>query len=818
MDFVAVADLTDVSEVAQEPTQVIGGKAAAAPLVALACPERPPVRWLTASSPDGAGWFALPSVLPSADSCEGSREAKKYNDPICDTWHGTSKLVAMDREHNLLVAGVALQAGLIDSQQFADACRLAEERPDQLLEDTLVERGWLEARDGPSLTYLLERALNKHEGNARAALASLASSGRRSLAALEQLDTESTVAGAPAPGSAPPRAAQALPPVDKRYRFDNVHATGGMGRVWRAQDQQLDREVAVKELLPDKATNSRIAARFLREARLTGQLEHPGIVPVYELTCRPGTNQPFYTMRFLKGRTLSAAIDAYHSERSAGEREPQELLSLLAAFVAVCNTVAYAHSRGVVHRDLKGDNVMLGDFGEVIVLDWGLAKQVDQLDAEADPADGLLDPTQNAGLTVQGEMVGTPAYMAPEQARGRLDQIDQRTDVHGLGAILYEILTGRPPFVGSSTLEVIRKAIRGDFPRPRELWPEAPPALEEACLKALAADPAQRYARAEDLCRDVERWQDVQRRRAEHALRLQTEELLRSRERFELAVRGSQDGLWDWDLRTGDVYYSPRWKSILGYEDHEIANRIEEWEKRLHPEERERVLAANRAYAEGITPHYEYEYRLCHKDGSYRWILSRGVALRDASGKAYRMAGSHVDITERKQAEQERERLLARERDARAAAEVMVRNLEEARKALAASEQQYRSLADLIPGVVWTAQADGSIDYANQFWLNYTGFTLEQTLGSGWAAALHPEDTARVTQVWTQALQTGELVDIKYRLRRGDGVYRWFLARGQALRDREGRIVKWFGMLTEIDPAAPDPAQDPDSNPFRRSP
>jgi PAS domain S-box-containing protein len=710
----------------------------------------------------------------------------------------------MNLERNLLVAGLAVQAGLIDAQQFAEACRLCEEKPDQFLEDLLVERGWMIAADRPSLTYLLERALHKHDGNARAALGSLALTGRQSLAALEALDTASTVAGMPPPpGSGRARTAPAVPPLDNRYAFSSVHATGGIGRVWRAQDHQLDREVAVKELLPEKAANTKVAARFLREARLTGQLEHPGIVPVYELTCRQDTNQPFYTMRFLRGRTLSAAIDAYHAKRTAGDPEPPEFLSLLAAFVAVCNTVAYAHSRGVVHRDLKGDNVMLGDFGEVIVLDWGLAKLVDQPDREVtDVVDDPVEEARDAGLTVQGEIVGTPAYMAPEQAQGRLEQIDQRTDVYGLGAMLYEILTGRPPFVGSTTVEVLRQAIRGNPRPPRELWPEVPPALEEACLKALATDPNQRYARAEELAQAVERWQDTQRRRAEHALRLQTEELLRSRERFELAVRGSQDGLWDWDLRTGDVYYSPRWKSILGYEDHEIANRIEEWEQRLHPDEREAVLAANRAHAEGITPHYEYEYRLRHKDGSYRWILARGVALRDAAGKAYRMAGSHVDVTERRRAEEEREHLLASEREARAQAEAAVRVLEEARQALHRSEQQYHSLADLIPGIVWTAQADGSIDYANQFWSNFTGLTLEQTRGSGWTVALHPDDAARVAQVWSRALASGELVEVDYRLRRADGVYRWFLARGQAVRDEQGRVVKWFGLLTEIDRSA----------------
>jgi PAS domain S-box-containing protein len=711
----------------------------------------------------------------------------------------------MNREHSLLLAVLALQAGMIDSQQLTDACKLCDQGSNPSLEDALIERGWLQAADRPVLEYLLQRALHKHKGNPRAALGSLAHSGRQSLAALEGFDSEITVAGTPlAAGSPQLPAAQPASTVGPRYAFSRLHATGGIGRVWRAQDHQLDREVALKELLPGKAANAKVAARFLREARLTGQLEHPGIVPVYELICRPDTNEPFYTMRFLRGRTLSSAIDACHAKRLAGQSEPPEFLSLLAAFVAVCNTIAYAHSRGVVHRDLKGDNVMLGDFGEVIVLDWGLAKLVDQPDQDADAVDGPVDTNQDANLTIQGEIIGTPAYMAPEQALGRHHQINQRTDIYGLGAMLYEILTGQPPFGGGSTLEVLDQAIRGEPPPPRNLWPEVPPALEEACLKALAKDPQQRFARAEDLAQAVQRWQETQRRRAEDALRLQTEELLRSRERFELAVRGSQDGLWDWDLRTGDVYYSPRWKSMLGYEDHELANRIEEWEQRLHPDERERVLAANHAHAEGTTPHYEYEYRLRHKDGSYRWILARGVALRDASGKAYRMAGSHVDITDRKRTEQERERLLASERDARAEAEAAVRVLEEARRALYASEQQYHTLADLVPGVMWTAQADGSIDYANQFWLNFTGLTVEQTRGFGWTAALHPEDIERVSQIWTRALQSGEPVEVDYRLRRADGVYRWFLARGTPVRDREGVVVKWFGMLTEIERSSQD--------------
>src|SRR5215475_2799458 len=184
--------------------------------------------------------------------------------------------------------------------------------------------------------------------------------------------------------------------------------------------------------------------------------------------------------------------------------------------------------------------------------------------------------------------------------------------------------------------------------RPRDLTPEQAQALRIVSHQVLAqlrlrkqlADSSHSNAQLAQL-NQVLRGEVKQRERFE-------KELLKSRERFELAVRGSRDGLWDWDLATNEVYYSPRWKSILGYEDHEISNRLEEWEERLHPDERARVLAANYAHIDGSTPHYEHEFRLRHKDGSYRWILSRGVALRDSEGKAYRMAGSHTDLTERK--------------------------------------------------------------------------------------------------------------------------------------------------------------------------
>jgi serine/threonine-protein kinase len=287
-----------------------------------------------------------------------------------------------------------------------------------------------------------------------------------------------------------------------RYALTRLHAQGGIGRVWLARDDSLGREVALKELLPERSGDPKVWGRFLTEAKITGQLEHPGIVPVYELTHRDGDRAPFYTMRFVRGRTLSEATRAYHARRREGRAERLDLLALLNAFVGVCNAVAFAHSRGVVHRDLKGQNVVLGDFGEVIVLDWGLAKLVDQPGAGAGPQLAV----DGHGATLDGQVMGTPAYMAPEQAEGRVDLIDQRTDVYGLGATLYEVLTGRPPFSGAGPSEVLRR-VREDAPeRPRAVCPDIPAGLEAVCLKAMAKRPSDRYPSAAELGQEVRRW------------------------------------------------------------------------------------------------------------------------------------------------------------------------------------------------------------------------------------------------------------------------------------------------------------------------
>ncbi len=310
------------------------------------------------------------------------------------------------------------------------------------------------------------------------------------------------------------RSASAGPePADgwNRYALIRMHAEGGIGQVWIAHDHDLDREVALKRLQPAGAESAAAQARFLREARVTGQLQHPGIVPVYELCQARERADPFYTMRLIKGRTLTQAIQANHQNRKDGRAGRLDLRELIGAYLSVCQTIAYAHSRGVIHRDIKGDNIVLGGFGEVMVVDWGLAKVVGEPDPQ--PSQDREASSQPMGrpedraraATVEGSILGTPSYMSPEQAAGRIELIEPRTDVYGLGAILYEILTAEPPFRGNLR-DVLRRVVEETPVPPRRLAADISPALECICLKCLAKAPGDRYASAAELAKDVQRY------------------------------------------------------------------------------------------------------------------------------------------------------------------------------------------------------------------------------------------------------------------------------------------------------------------------
>ena len=290
------------------------------------------------------------------------------------------------------------------------------------------------------------------------------------------------------------------PEVPDRYARRGVLGVGGIGIVELAYDRHLGREIAIKRLKPTLSREDSLGRdatrRFLKEARLGALLEHPNIVPVYELG-RRADGGLYYTMKRIRGRTLAEALQG---------ADLDERLAFLPHVIAVCNAMAYAHEHGVIHRDLKPDNLMVDAHGEALVVDWGLACERGADDVQSRALAQELEALRKASgtQTVTGAPIGTPAYMPPEQARGELQAIDERSDVYTLGAILYELLTGEPPFTGQSALHILRRVLDSEpVEQPEALEPEAPPELAAVALRALAKDPTDRYPDAAALSADL---------------------------------------------------------------------------------------------------------------------------------------------------------------------------------------------------------------------------------------------------------------------------------------------------------------------------
>ena len=300
-------------------------------------------------------------------------------------------------------------------------------------------------------------------------------------------------------------------PQDHRFEFIRPHAKGGLGKVSVALDTELNREVALKEIRSRYVDNQNSKTRFNIEALITGSLEHPGVVPVYGY----GNNQdgsPWFAMRFIKGDTFRSAITEWHdSFNSVNESSESRLAfrSLLARFIDACHAIAYANNRGVLHRDIKPSNIMLGKYGETLVVDWGLAKKIDRTNP-ADPVTAqeasIIIDSKDTASTMDGSTLGTPAFMSPEQAAGRLDSMGPASDVFSLGATLYYIVAGRLAFDGSTAMELVDNARLCNFQPPIEHKPGLAKPLNAICCRAMAAKPADRYESAMDLAADIESW------------------------------------------------------------------------------------------------------------------------------------------------------------------------------------------------------------------------------------------------------------------------------------------------------------------------
>jgi len=440
----------------------------------------------------------------------------------------------MNPDREILLGLLAYELGFVGRAALVEAAKYWSADQNKPLSAFLVEGGALTAERLSLVNALVQEQLQLHDGNPARALASFSS--RRPIGAeLERIlrprvhgtvaDISLTLPSVIDENDAPSLTLGAPTSAAGRFRILRSHAKGGLGEVFVAHDGELKREVAVKQI-QHHADAAASRARFLLEAEITGGLEHPGVVPVYGL----GTDdqgRPFYAMRFIQGESLKEAIKRFHGRRSQRTiRNPQSFASLefrklLGCFIDVCNAIEYAHSRGFLHRDLKPDNVMLGNFGETLVVDWGLAKPMGPGRNYLPPADEAeivlannpppAKPEQGQAIgatspTVMGSAVGTPSYMSPEQAEGRLDRIGRTSDVYSLGATLYYLLTGCVPFNEPGVLRLLERVKLGEFSHPREINRAVPPALEAIVLRAMALNPAQRYLSARALADDLERW------------------------------------------------------------------------------------------------------------------------------------------------------------------------------------------------------------------------------------------------------------------------------------------------------------------------
>ncbi|MEM9587072.1 MAG: PAS domain S-box protein [Planctomycetota bacterium] len=401
----------------------------------------------------------------------------------------------------------------------------------------------------------------------------------------------------------------------RRWSPQRMLARGGLGEIWIALDRLLGGRVALKRLRPHIAGRREMQERFFREARITACLNHPGIPVVLDL--HQAGPDSFYTMYLIEGRTLLSLINAIHTR---SRLSLANLLPLVRHLGSVANTIAYANNLGVIHRDLKSENVVIGEFGQATLIDWGLAKVIDSSNLELPDGDDVVggdrilshpETHDDLGMlagrrTVSGVKLGTPAFMAPEQARGDNDAIDQRTDVYGLAAMLYELLVGEPPFTGRNIKHMLAQVQENDPKPPIEVNADVPRGLNDLCLKGLSKDPEQRPPSASEFARQLELWlqNEVERRSGETA-------------RIELfSLTKDLMALHSFDARM--VWGNQSWQRQLGWSPETMVG----WtpEQVMHPDDVAKVSQALEPVKRNRESVSDLHVRMRTADGRYRWF------------------------------------------------------------------------------------------------------------------------------------------------------------------------------------------------------
>lgn len=427
------------------------------------------------------------------------------------------------QDRNLLVAVIALQMDYISQNELVEAMKDWVFDKSETMEAILERRKFLKAEHAEFLKAIVLQHMNVHKNDIAESLASLSgfSSTRKHLDGLDD-ELDVTIQAVSKNQLAQFDAAADSISFDtfesdlsfsKRFKILRSHAKGGLGEVSIATDTELNRQVAVKQIQQPFDGQADSRHRFLAEAEITGKLEHPGIVPVYSLGC-DDQGRPFYAMRFIRGDSLKEALQTLHHKTPDRDSQSDRfrLRQLIGRLVDVCNAIHYAHSRGILHRDLKPGNIMLGRYGETLVVDWGLAKPIGKSKLDPDQIDPFAEETlvprsgDGSTETRMGSVVGTLAYMSPEQADGRIDSLGPWSDVYGLGATLFSILTGKQPIKKSDQSAMLRDISQGKIIPIDSNTRHRDPAIEAICLKAMSLSIGERYRSAGEFAEDLERW------------------------------------------------------------------------------------------------------------------------------------------------------------------------------------------------------------------------------------------------------------------------------------------------------------------------